>query len=454
MGALQLLAILWARRTVVIGCFASTVLLAVAVTLILPKSYQAKVTVLVDNEARNAYTNDFETRGFSNDFLGKQVAIVTSNRTAKEVVDELNLAQNQRFAKAYAHTRQTLPIEDWIAAYLTKAVVVTPQPDQSSIEIAYRSPDAATAAKVANAFADAYMRTGTDIRVGTAEQTAIELRRQAQTLQGELAEAEKALHQYQQRTGIVETENGLDTEMRKLDGLQKLQTDTNTATEAARAQLTAFRSAKAAGQPVDQLQGVSSDELLKSLRSQLADVNTNLALTKGKFGTQHPDYIAGSAKKVALEHEIQVELDSIEAGFAAAVATGQQKAGDLDKAIADQKQRVVQLQTHWDQYQILINQVKTKRAELDQTVARSGQEAIESRVSTVSAVVLSPADPPAKPNFPNLLLNTALAIGFGGFFGLVMAVLVELFDRRIRSAEDFEDAAGAPVIVVMPKRAA
>jgi capsular polysaccharide biosynthesis protein len=52
------------------------------------------------------------------------------------------------------------------------------------------------------------------------------------------------------------------------------------------------------------------------------------------------------------------------------------------------------------------------------------------------------------------LLNTALAIGFGLFFGLVMAVLVELFDRRIRSAEDFEDAAGAPVIVVVPKRAA
>src|SRR5262249_23812734 len=163
-------------------------------------------------------------------------------------------------------------------------------------------------ARVANAFADAYMRTGTDIRVGTAEQTAIELKRQAQTLQGELAEAEQALHDYQQRTGIVETENGLDTEMRKLDGLQKLQTETNTATEAARAQLTAYRSAKAAGQSLDQLQGVSTDELLQNLRTQIADVNANLALTRGKFGMQHPDYIAGLAKKAALEHEVQAEL--------------------------------------------------------------------------------------------------------------------------------------------------
>lgn len=71
----------------------------------------------------------------------------------------------------------------------------------------------------------------------------------------------------------------------------------------------------------------------------------------------------------------------------------------------------------------------------------------------MSALVLSPANPPTKPDFPNLLLNTGLALGFGLIFGLSMAVLVELFDRRIRSAHDFEDAAGAPVIVVMPKRA-
>ncbi len=453
MGVLQVLAILWARRSVVIGCFVSTVVLAVGVTLILPKSYQAKVTVLVDNEARNAYTNDFETREFSNDFLGKQMAIVTSNRTAKQVVADLNLTENKLFEKAYARGRRNVPIEDWVAAYLTKGVKVTSVPEQSSIEIAYRSRDARTAARVANAFADAYMRTGTDIRVVNAEQTAVQLKRQAKTLQGELADAEKALHEYQERTGIVETENGLDTEMRKLDSLQKLQADTNTATETARTQLSAFRSAKAAGQSLDQLDGVANDQLLKSLRAQIADVNANLAEVGRKFGTQYPDYTAGLAKKAALQREVKAELDNIKSGFATAVETGQQKAADLDKAIADQKLKVVKLQTHWDQYQILINQVKTKRKELDQTVSRSGQEAIESRVSTVSAVVLSPADPPTRANFPNLLLNTALAIGFGMFFGLVMAVLVELFDRRIRSAEDFEDAAGAPVIVVMPKRA-
>jgi len=453
MGLLQLLAILWARRAVVIGCFVTTVALAIGVTLILPKSYAARVTVLIDNEVRNAYTNDFENRSALPDFLGKQVAIIQSERTAKQVVRDLRLTDSPQFRKAFLRSHKNGTMEDWITAQLVRALEVDPRPNESSVRISFRSRDADTAATIANAFADAYMRTDTDIRVGSAQQTAMQLREQARHLQRELTEAESALHAYQQRTGLVETEDGLDSEMRKLDALQKLQTDTNTQTESSRAQLNAFRQAKAAGLSLDQLEGVANNDLLQSLRAQIASLNADLAQTKAHYGVNHPDYVSGIAKKAALVKEVQTELDRIEAGLAVSVTSGEERAKDLDKAIADQKRRVLQLQTHWDEYQVYLNQVKTKRAELEQTNSRSGEEAIESRVSTMSAVVLSPAASPASPSFPNLMLNAGLGVGFGLFFGLVMAVLVELFDRRVRSPEDFEDAAGAPVIVVMPKRA-
>jgi protein tyrosine kinase modulator len=453
MGVLQLLAILWARRAVVICCFVSTVALAVGVTLILPKSYQAKVSVLIDNEARNAYTNEWDSRNGLSDFLGKQVAILQSERTAKQVIKDLKLADNPRFKREYFRTHRKVTIQDWIAAQLMKSLNVYPLPGESSVVVSFRSADADTAATVANSFADAYMRTATDIGVDTAEQTSMRLKEQARTLQKELSDAEKALHDYQARTGLVEPEDGLDSEMKKLDGLQKLETDSNTQTEAARAQLSAFRQAKSQGMSLDQLEGVAQNDLLKSLRAQIASLNADLAEVRGRYGTGHPDYTSGLAKKAALEKEVQTELDRIEAGLSAAVTAGEQRAKDLDQSIAEQKTRVVALQSHWDDYRQLWNAVKTKRAELDQTTGRSGEESIESRVATMTALVLSPADPPSSPDFPNLLLNAGLSIGFGMFFGLVMAVLVELFDRRIRSAEDFEDAAGAPVIVVMPKRA-
>ncbi len=192
---------------------------------------------------------------------------------------------------------------------------------------------------------------------------------------------------------------------------------------------------------------------MRNLREQIATLNGTLAEVKGKFGTGHPDYVAGVAKRRALENEIVTETDRIGAALGAAVTAGRQKYAELDNAIKAQKTRVVQLQSHWDEYQVYLNEVKTKRAQLAQTMQRSGEESIESGVSDMSALVLTPATPPSDPTFPNIYLNTGLALGFGLIFGFAMAVLVELVDRRIRSAEDTEDAAGAPVIVVLPKRA-
>jgi protein tyrosine kinase modulator len=453
MGILQLLAILWARRVVIMGCFFTTVALAVGITLMLPKSYQASVSVLVDHEARNAYTDAVESRIALNEFLGKQVAIVKSERTAHQVVSDLRLTQNPRFRREFFASHHQGTMEDWIADQLISSLGVGSKGGESSLVISYRSPDPDTAATVANAFADAYMRTDIDIKIDTAQQTAARLREQARQLQKELSEAEQNLHDYQRRTGLVVSNGGLDSEMKKLDSLQTLQTDTNTQTENARAQLGAFRQAKASGLSLDQLEGVANNTLINSLRTQIAGLNADLAQLRNRYGSGYPDYVSGLAKKAALEKEISGELNRVEGALEAQVSAGEQRSRDLQKAIDDQKTRVVNLQKHWDEYSVYFNQVQTKRAELDQTVKRSGAEAIESRVSAMSALILSPADPPPKPNYPNLSLNTLLGVAFGGFFGLVMAVLVELFDRRIRSADDFEDAAGAPVIVVMPKRA-
>ena len=454
MGILQLLAILWARRMIVVGCFAATVALAVGVTLILPKSYRAKVSVLINHDARDPYTNDFQVRTGLGDFLGKQVAIIKSDRTAKEVIKELQLDKNPRFRRDFNRaTGGKGQFEDWLAAKLNRMLEIDPRPIESTIDLYYYSPAADTAATIANAYADAYIHTNEGIRVQSARDTSARLQEQARTLQTELTAAEKRLRDYQEKTGLVVEEGGLDSEMKRLDSLTNLQIQTSSATEAASAQLMAFRDAKAKGLPLDQMDGVADNQLLASLRSGIATLNGELAQVRSRYGTGHPDYTSGQARRRALEIEMSTEMKRIEGVLEAAVAGGKKKVSELENSIQAQKGRVVALQMHWDEYGTLFNEVKTKRAELARTVQRSGEESIQSRVSDMSALILSPANPPAKPDFPNLLLNTGLALGFGLIFGLSMAVLVELFDRRIRSAHDFEDAAGAPVIVVMPKRA-
>lgn len=457
MGIMQLFAIVWARRSIVLGCFVGTVALAVLVSLILPKSFEAEVVVLVDHDTKDVLTNEFANRTLLSDYMGKQVAIIKSNRAAYEVVEKLRLTENERFRREYLRQSKGkssfVSFDEWVAQRLLKKLRVLPVERESSISIRYRSIDADTSATIANAFADAYMQTSVAIRAKNAQRTAVQLTEQAGTLRTELARAEKALRAFQQETGIVVADGELDGETKKLEALTKLQVQVNADTQSARAQLKAFKDAKEAGRSLDELDGIADNQLLRSLRQDIAKINGDLAQIRRRYSATHPDYTALVARKAALEREVTNEMTRLERSLESAVEAGTQKFQELNKSIAEQKERVVDLQQYWDQYVVLNNEVKTKRLQLDLTNQRAGEESIESQVSDVNALVLSAADPPTHPDFPNLFVNTALAIVFGLFFGLTMAVLVELLNRRIRSTEDLEQAAGAPVIVVLPKRA-
>ena len=453
MGIMQLLAIIWARRGIVIGCFVATVVLAVGVSLILPKSYEAEVTVLIDNDTRSAYTNEFVNRTLMSDYLGKQVAIIKSHRAALEVVNKLRLTENERFRREFLRsTDGKITLEEWISQRLLKKLRVVPLERESSVVLLYRSTDADTSATIANAFADAYLETSVSIKAKNAQRTSAQLSEQAIALRKELALAEKQLRDFQQETGLVVAEDDLDSEMKQLEALTKLQITNKSETESASAQLEAFKEAKEAGRPIDELDVVADNQLLRSLRAEIAVMNGDIAQIRRRYSATHPDYNAAVARRSALQREVKAEVARLERSLEAAVQAGSRKATELESSIDKQKTKVIELQKFWDEYVDYLNNVKVKRAALDKTNQRAGEEAIESQVSEVNALVLSAADPPTDPDFPNLFMNTGLAIGFGLFFGLAMAVLVELLNRRIRSADDVEHAAGAPVIVVLPKR--
>jgi capsular polysaccharide biosynthesis protein len=53
-----------------------------------------------------------------------------------------------------------------------------------------------------------------------------------------------------------------------------------------------------------------------------------------------------------------------------------------------------------------------------------------------------------------MLLNTAVAILLGGALALGIALVRELFDRRVRNAEDIVQVLDLPVIGLLPRQAA
>jgi capsular polysaccharide biosynthesis protein len=71
---------------------------------------------------------------------------------------------------------------------------------------------------------------------------------------------------------------------------------------------------------------------------------------------------------------------------------------------------------------------------------------VDSRANLTNISVLNPAVAPIKPIRPRLAMNLALALVVGTLLGLTTIYLMEMFDRRVRSTNDLENALNIPYL--------
>ena len=95
--------------------------------------------------------------------------------------------------------------------------------------------------------------------------------------------------------------------------------------------------------------------------------------------------------------------------------------------------------------------VENAQRAYDAVATRVTQTSLESQNQLTNVALLSPADEPLKPSSPKTLINLVLSVFLGGLLGMGTALLRELLDRRVRSAEDVVQSLDLPVIGTMPR---
>src|SRR4051794_18844978 len=93
MDSSQFLILLRARRKLFWGVFCSVLAIAVAITLILPKSYLGEVQVIVDSKASDPITGMVIPQLLQSANLATQIDIINSHNVATKVVDALRLPE-------------------------------------------------------------------------------------------------------------------------------------------------------------------------------------------------------------------------------------------------------------------------------------------------------------------------------------------------------------------------
>ncbi|MDD5250385.1 MAG: GNVR domain-containing protein [Rhodocyclaceae bacterium] len=433
-----LLSALRARSQVFFMILAATVAATIIVSVLMPKTYVAKVSLLVDGKDEQSLRSgqalpERERTGY----LQTQIDILTSPKVAQRVVRDLKLADNRgALADIGADDSSQAAggngsLEEYVTEVLRKRLKVDTS-QSSVIQMTFAAANPVLAAQIANGFAKAYVDTALDLRIEPTRQASSWFKDQLKGLRDNLEQAEQRLAAFRQEHGVANMDERYDVDSIQLSDL---------------AGMVGRAREPASGTTVD----VSSNASIQGLRADLRRAEAKLQQMSAELGDKHPQYLRQLAEVQSLRNTVASETQNAIAGAEEATQRYRQRRDRLSAEMEAQRARVLALTQARTQMSVLSHDVAIAQRTYDDAMQRYMTSNIDSRALQTNISVLDAASPPLLPARPRLLLNIGIALVIGSLLGLAAVHLMEMFDHRVRLIEDLAGDAQVPLLAVLDK---
>ena len=445
MSVSQILVILLRRAWIVLLALLTTAIVASGVLLFVPGRYDAVATASIDPGNVDPIS-EMATTGSSLMGLiqGNIISLIQSQRVAVDVVKRLNLTNNPvvqaNFRASPSFGRES--IEEWMAAGLARNVDPKFLFGTNVLSIRYKSSDPNQAALIANAFLAATIDGSVAMKAAEADQTARWFAPQLDELRKELDDARTALRAFQAKTNMVApSATGLgDKETSQYMAIAQQLTS-------ARAGLTALQSRLTSGST--DLSNDPSDpdlQVLSGLKEKLTAAEAEMAAAKGILGPNNPKMVAQQANLATLRKQVGDAVERVHAHLKDRIATVQTQIASLETEQQQAQKSLIDIQAQRDRLGQLERDVAFRAEQLNGRERAAEQAKLKSKLTFSDITVLDKAFPPIEPAFPKPFIVLPIGIVAGLALGLILALLAEAADRRVRFPVDLEHATPAPFL--------
>lgn len=440
----QFLLILRARYKVVVFTLLIIVIATLVISLLLPKQYTASTAVVVDVKSPDPLAGMVLPGLAAPGYMATQIDIINSDRVAQRVVKLLRMDESPVIREQWmAATNGEGELTVWLAALLKQKLDVKPSRESNVINIDFSGSEPGFAAAVANAFAQAYIDINLDLKVEPARQYATWFEDQIKILRDKLEKAQQALSAYQQKTGIVATDERLDYEVAKLNELSTQLTIVQAQTSDSSSKR------KSLGNP-ETLTEVMQSPLINGIKSDIARLEAKLEEGNVNLGKNHPQTKRAQSELASLRSKLASETRQIHSSIGTSFQVGKHKEKELLEAMEVQKKRVLELNGQRDQISVLQRDVEAAQRNFEGVSLRSAQTRLESHSVQTNIATLNPASIPTEHSRPRILLNVLISVFLGTLLGVGLALILELGNRRVRSVEDLAEIIDLPVLATVP----
>jgi len=121
----------------------------------------------------------------------------------------------------------------------------------------------------------------------------------------------------------------------------------------------------------------------------------------------------------------------------------------MERAVQQAKSRVLGESDKLARLNQLASTVNLLKDEYDKTSGRAAELRQEAAVADTGLTPLGNAATPKEPSFPNRMLIIPGSFALGLAAGILVALLMELFNRRVRGVEDLRSVGDTPLLAVI-----
>jgi capsular exopolysaccharide synthesis family protein len=417
-----------------------------------------------------------------NGSLKTKIYIIESDPLLEDVVKDLQLQQNPRFGSSSRRSiedsiktifgrgaeepgpRTQVPeikessesaatrdqeeserLEPYVAK-LRAGLDVEQIKDTQLLLITYTDPDPRIAASVANGVAKAFIDRNFETKTEKFTKASDWLQRSTRELEAQVEKSEKALADYTR-----------DHNMFSTDGKASLTTDklTRLHDQALRAQIERMLKQSLYDQVKDggdlsRLPESYNDAALNELNKRAADLGMQVQQLSLSYGPQNPKLVEVKQQLALVQEEIEKSRTTLGAKLKAEYERAVRDEQSLNAALEQAKSEATQQNQLSIEYSVLRQNVDTTKAIYTDFLQRNSQAKIQVAEQNNNVRVVQPAKLPKGPMGANGLSTIAAAFFASLIGGIGLALLIEYFDKSIKTIEDVVRYTQLPALGVIP----
>ena len=475
-----LLLVLWRRKLAITGTVAVLTVLALVVLYQITPRYSSTALVLLDSREKQIVDIQSVVSGLPADqeSISSEIEILRSQGLAEKTIRKLEIYKNPEFNTLLrpatfmqslgsgvsaivgffmgSGDEQPAPLElqfdkERVAIInaFRKNLEVKRRGESRVISITFESNSPQTAFLVANTLAELYLVEQLEARFETTKRASSWLSERLGDLREQVEQSESAVEDFRRQAGLIEGEHMSLTaqQISELNTQLILARGARAEAEARLRQVTALLESS---DSVDSVAEVLSSPLIQSLREQEAEVDRRIAELSNEYGDKHPRMINVRAEMADLRSKITGEVNKIVQNLRNEVSVARAREASLKASLDGLEQRMGDLNTSEIQLRALQREAEANRELYGTFLARFKETSTQEEMQHNEARIISRAELPSRPSYPNKPLVILLAIGGALVLGVILAFALEQLVPGFLSLEQIEDTLGVRALGLVP----